>query len=484
MSDHREALPRGLRRQIYSYGAFIMLAILTTGCLMGIAIFRSIQTYQKAMTQLAEIYEVKTEINRISGLLQNRIVTGEENEEECRSAWVSLTKRIGNIEFQDSEAERLLAKNFKDFQKNTAADFYLLLGGEEPESIYSRYQEFLAQQEDRQFLSDMLLGYLSQRLVDDYPLIVQENGFYLLVFAAVLVCLMLITGVFSYIFARNICDPIWQLVSSTKELMEGDYQIADLPVDRYDEIGYLTVSFNEMKKRIQESFQNQEELWKLESLLQDAEFRALQSQVNPHFLFNVLGVATETALVENADQTVDIIEHISYMLRYSLLSVREDAWLEDELKMVRAYVFLQQKRFGDRITFLLSVPVRIPAVRVPGMTLQPIVENAVMHGVEHMTAGGKIEVILTESGGCVEICVRDNGRGIPSDKLQALNAGEYVRDGDRSTGIGLANVSNRLAMFYRRPGLLRIESRAEKGTAVYLKYCTLEETPNVSDSDC
>lgn len=273
----------------------------------------------------------------------------------------------------------------------------------------------------------------------------------------------------------DVYQPVQRLTSQAEKIMECDYQMEDLPVAQQDEIGQLTEAFNAMKNRVRENFQNREELWRLESLLQDAEFRALQSQVNPHFLFNVLSVATEAALLENADRTVDIIEHISYMLHYGLTSVREDSWLADELKMVRSYLFLQKERFGDRIAFLDSTPEELPVMRIPGMTLQPIVENAVKHGVERMTAGGKIEITLRQTPEAVEVCVEDNGCGIPQEKVDALNRGETVRGDSRSTGLGIANVRSRMAIFYKQEGLLKVESRDGEGTKVCLKYLVQEE---------
>ncbi|MCI8970488.1 MAG: histidine kinase [Oscillibacter sp.] len=239
-----------------------------------------------------------------------------------------------------------------------------------------------------------------------------------------------------------------------------------------------------MKAQIRKHFQDQEELWRLETLLQDAEYRALQSQVNPHFLFNVLGLAMEAALVGDAERTVDVLENISYMLHYSLTSVRENTWLADELKMVQAYLFLQQRRFGDRVAFSVSFPQEVPALRIPGMTLQPVVENAVKHGVEGMTDGGGVEVLLIQTAEAVELCVRDNGWGIPRERLEALNRGEPVQESGRSTGLGLANVRGRMMMFYGRPDLMRVESVEGEGTSVYLKYLMGEEDFHVPNPDC
>ena len=143
--------------------------------------------------------------------------------------------------------------------------------------------------------------------------------------------------------------------------------------------------------------------------------------------------------------------------------------------MVRSYLFLQKERFGDRIAFLDSTPEELPVMRIPGMTLQPIVENAVKHGVERMTAGGKIEITLRQTPEAVEVCVEDNGCGIPQEKVDALNRGETVRGDSRSTGLGIANVRSRMAIFYKQEGLLKVESRDGEGTKVCLKYLVQEE---------
>lgn len=483
MSEARRKLPYGLQRRIHSFGSGVMLIIIAVGCLVCATALRSVWNYQQTMTQLTEIQQLKREISKVSELLQNHVVVGEDNLSECIVEWKRMTADIYALDFPDSRTVQLLAEDFKAYQRNTDADFYLLMGKVNSRNLTELYESIVAQQEDREFLCELLLSNLTEHLSIRYPTFMHENSVLMVLSIAVFICLLLLTGLFADSFSKDIYRPVQMLVCQAEEIMDGNYGMEDMPIIRDDELGYLTEAFNEMKKRIRENFRNQEELWRLESLLQDAEFRALQSQVNPHFLFNALGLATEAALTENADRTVDVIEHISYMLHYGLTSVREDAWLADELKMVRSYLFLQQQRFGDRVAFLMSVPQEPMTLRIPGMTLQPLVENAVMHGVEHMTANGRIEVLVTQTPRAVEICVRDNGCGIPPDQVAALNSGEYVRGSSRSTGLGVTNVRNRMMVFYGRSDLMRIESQEGQGTSVYLKYLVREGEPDVSSPD-
>lgn len=475
-----------LQRRIQIFGASMIVMILLVSGLLGLAALRSMVSYQQIMNQMVKIQQVKAEISTVGQLIQDHVVSNENNLEECLKAWRQVNAEIMSLDFSGgSRTAELLALDLQAYQKNTSLDFYNMVAQEsESQQISAYYENFLTQQEDRQFLCDQMLKYLTEHMTNRYSDIVRENAVSLLLIGAIVVCLLVLTGVFSYNLGQNIYQPVQTLTEQAGKIMQGDYQMEDLPVVQEDEIGRLTEAFNEMKKRVRENFRNQEELFRLEALLKDAEFRALQSQVNPHFLFNVLSVATEAALLENADRTVDIIENISYMLHYGLTSVRENSWLKDELRMVRAYLFLQQKRFGERIKFQLSVPEEPILLRIPGMTLQPIVENAVRHGVERLTTGGEIAISMQQTREAVEICVADNGCGMTQEQVEALNSGKSIRGDGSSTGLGIANVQNRMAIFYGQSGLLRVESRKNEGTRVYLKYLIQGEAEHVSDTDC
>ena len=184
----------------------------------------------------------------------------------------------------------------------------------------------------------------------------------------------------------------------------------------------------------------------------------------------MLGLAEEAALYENADVTVEIIENISYMLQYSLKCTKQDTTFQEELRMVQAYLFLQERRFGDRIHFQLSVPEDLPQIMIPGMSVQPVVENAIQHGLEKMERGGEIQVLVRRKETCIEVTIRDNGCGMEPELLAAIRRGEEVSTKRVSGGIGLVNVSRRMEIFYKQTELVDIASELDKGTTVTLRY--------------
>ena len=482
----RKKPPNGLRRRVYAFGFSMTLMVALMGVVLGLIVFRNIKNYQDIMNQMTEIQQLKADIGMVGEMVQNLVVQGEEADTQCQEAWEKVNEQVRMLETENaSDMVRLLIEDLQAYQVNTNNDFYTVLWHVDDADILVRYQKFIEQQEDRQFLCDQIQKHLTSYMADHYSAIMQENAQFFSGLVAVTLVLILLASLFSYGMTQSIYQPVQLLTKQAEKIMEGNYSMEDVPVAERDEIGQLTEAFNEMKNRVRQNFRDKEELWRLESLLQDAEFRALQSQVNPHFLFNVLSVATEAALLENADRTVDIIENISYMLHYGLTSVRDNSWLSEELKMVRSYLFLQKERFGDRIEFQLSLPEDPPMIRIPGMTLQPIVENALKHGVEKMTAGGRVEVSLTQTADSVEICVRDNGGGMSKEQVDAVNRGERIaRKDSKSTGLGLMNVVSRMEIFYGRTGLLRAESEEGRGTSMYLTYLVHEEGRDVHSSDC
>lgn len=484
MSKWKQPIPRGLQRRIYSFGLAIIIVIASLGVLLWVVSKQSMRSYQQILEKITEVQQIKININKLSETIEEYVISSYADSQKCIAEWHQIADEIDRLKADTSETSILLVKDIQHYQDNTASAFFSVIQGQNTDHTLELYQEFLLQQSDRLFLCDLLLNHLIEQSTEQYPTIASQTSSYLTIFIAILICLLILVMFFSWSLSDNIYKPVKCLVSQAEEMMKGNYQIADLQVRQQNEIGYLADAFNKMKDQIQQNFQDQEELWRLESSLQDAEYRALQSQVNPHFLFNVLSMATEAALTENANKTVDIIENISYMLRYSLTSVREDTLLTDELKMLNSYLFLQKKRFGNRIRFELRILEDIPKIQIPGMTLQPIVENAVMHGVEHMTGGCFICVSMVREKNVIEICVHDNGCGMPDELVDALNRGENLNQTAKSTGLGIINVRNRLEQYYHENGLLTIQSKENEGTSVYLRYPIRRGTPNVSDTDC
>lgn len=209
----------------------------------------------------------------------------------------------------------------------------------------------------------------------------------------------------------------------------------------------------------------------LEQALDDAELRALQSQVGPHFLFNALNTVARLALFEGAPKTEETARALARLLRFTLQPVRSLVTLREELAVVRDYLFIQETRFSDRLTSKIEVDEEIMAARLPGMTLQPLVENAVIHGLEPLKEGGAIRVGGRLADGRVHLEVSDTGVGMPVELQKEIFELE-VRSGQRGqvSGLGLVNVFRRLQHCFSGACTLNVLSGPGAGTCVQLTF--------------
>nr|WP_275950534.1 sensor histidine kinase [Clostridium sp. MCC353] len=199
---------------------------------------------------------------------------------------------------------------------------------------------------------------------------------------------------------------------------------------------------------------------KVKELLIETELKVLQGQMNPHFLFNTLSLISKMAYLEGAEKTSELMETTTDLLRYSLDKSNSVSDLYSEIESVKNYIKIQEVRFGHRIKFELSVGNHIPKVIMPGMIIQPLIENAVIHGVKNMVSGAHVLVSVKRGGDKVYILVEDNGTGMDSSRLEA------VQSGVEEKSIGINNVRKRLELFFGIKPVLSIESAVQCGTAV------------------
>ena len=208
-----------------------------------------------------------------------------------------------------------------------------------------------------------------------------------------------------------------------------------------------------------------------QNMLRDAELKALQSQINPHFLFNTLNCIAQTAMFEDAAETNSLIITVSNMLRYNLRRLETPVTLGEEITNLNRYICIQKLRYGDRIHFETDIDEDTLSVQIPCLTIQPIVENAVIHGFESNECGGTIRVDAHRtSAGELLICVEDDGIGMDAQTLSELQrTGETTKNrGGHSTGIGIKNVINRLQLFYGK-NIFEITSVAGQRSRVRLR---------------
>jgi len=239
--------------------------------------------------------------------------------------------------------------------------------------------------------------------------------------------------------------------------------------ETHDEIGQLQSEFNHMtlqiKTLIDDVYKADIHRKNLELERRKAQLNALQSQINPHFLFNALETIRMRSLIKNETETAKIIQNMARLLRSSLTWHKDRITVEEELEFIHCFLEIQQYRFGDRLTYRLDVDPAALKVVIPKMVFLPIVENASIHGIEPMKEGGQIEIGIRLTFTYLEFSVRDNGAGMQPEQVRRIY-GYLEKDEGLGERIGLQNVIYRLKMLYGERVGLFIDSAPGKGTFV------------------
>lgn len=208
----------------------------------------------------------------------------------------------------------------------------------------------------------------------------------------------------------------------------------------------------------------------LENNLREAELKLLQSQVNPHFLFNVLNTINSLAMIETAPKTSEMVHSLSEMFRYTIKNkIHYLVTIEQELSYTENYMSIQKIRLNNRIKFKVDIPEKFAHIKIPFMIIQPLVSNAINHGLFNKKGDGLIEISGYEDAHNAYIKVEDNGIGIEKEVLKQLQDGTYTSDGSESTGIGMSNADKRLIHRFGQAYRLRIESEVGNGTCITIK---------------
>lgn len=281
---------------------------------------------------------------------------------------------------------------------------------------------------------------------------------------------------------RSMVRPLTQLSNTAHEVAMGNLDVPLLPVVCEDEVGVVTRGFNQMldsirlyisqqRENMEKQAQMKERELLMETHLKEAQLKYLQAQINPHFLFNCLNAGAQLAMLEDAERTGVFLEKMADFFRYNVRKMEDDALLWEEVDAVDNYIYILNVRFAGDITFVKEVDEGIGAFRIPSMILQPLVENAVQHGIHDCMEEGQIKMSIHKDGKNLLITVWDNGAGMTEDMILSVMEGKSRNDGeDRySTGIAVGNVIQRLELYYKQKNLLSIESAGlGKGTSVHI----------------
>ena len=264
-------------------------------------------------------------------------------------------------------------------------------------------------------------------------------------------------------FLKRITNPIEELASTMQEVQKGNFlAVQSLKVEEMpeDEVGTLYRNFKTMVQRIDELIK---ENFSKQLLVKETEFKALQAQINPHFLYNTLESVNWLAKTNNQQQISSMVEALGHLMRNSINFNEDIITVEKELEIVQSYLTIQNYRFGDRLDFQMNIPASVMNCRIPKLTLQPLLENSFQHAVEPSLEVSTIKIMAVKTEEFLYIRVEDNGPGIDPNTLLYIKKGIIKPKG---TGIGLNNIDQRIKLGFGEQYGLKIENLDGKGTAV------------------
>ena len=292
-----------------------------------------------------------------------------------------------------------------------------------------------------------------------------------------------------YFTITSIMAPLVEISEVAHKVAKRNFDVPLFNKNTNDEIGNICQAFDRMIISIREYIDTiwekarteaelKEKEIEMQALYTDAQLRALQNQINPHFLFNTLNTGAQLAMMENADKTCYFIEQTADFFRYNIQQHNKTASIDDELGLIDNFVYIMKVRFGNRLEFTKDIPNQKFNQQIPLMTLQPIVENCIKHGLKNPV--GKILLKITVEEEFLEISVTDNGEGMPEETVKALfnavesgatrlpaqiveNQTTTTMDGEKRNGTGLISVFLRLKLQFQRNDLYAITT-GDNGT--------------------
>ena len=288
------------------------------------------------------------------------------------------------------------------------------------------------------------------------------NTIVYILFTCVIISLVLVVIV-SFKFSRTLTNPIFKLKRLMKQAESGDLTVR-FNFEHNDEIGELGQSFNHMIARIDQLIQM---VYVEQENKRTAEMKSLQEQIKPHFLYNTLDTISWMARDYDAEDIVRLVDALTNMFRIGLSHGKDIITVKEEITHVSNYLYIQKIRYKDKLNYVIHVDESLYAIEVPKLILQPLVENAIYHGVKAKRGGGTITITGVPEGENLVFTVQDNGAGMPQEKVEELNRRMSERSVlDEKKSFGLFYIRERIQLCYGKGYGVHVESTLGEGTRV------------------
>ncbi|KGA96728.1 histidine kinase [Alkalihalobacillus alcalophilus ATCC 27647 = CGMCC 1.3604] len=440
----------------------------------------------KTQNQYNEILQRYLSMNEVSRASQ-QVLTDLNN--------YMILSSVENLEKLEESKEQVESAKYEIFKlRNTENNFSItnyihliesfiettdrLLLFQEEKDTEASAKEFSEANRISNYISEMTLSLIDTELNTYdrfYRGIIQQSEEFIKLGIWSLLLITFILLLVTYWFSLSIIRPVQKLTKAANELSKGNFDL-QIKVDTNDEMAFLARTFDRMRININNLILEikhkaglERELQQNKILLQESQFRTLQSQISPHFLFNTLNTISKKAYLEGSEETSDLLVSVAGLLRYNLKQIDRAVTVEEEVAVINQYMHIQKARFTERLQFSFEIDKEALHVRIPPLTLQPIVENAVIHAIEPKEDGGHISFRVQDNIDQVMIEIEDDGQGMTAEKIKQILDEQMSPSEGHSTGIGFSNVVKRLRLFYGYEDVIDIESELGRGTKVVIK---------------
>ena len=301
----------------------------------------------------------------------------------------------------------------------------------------------------------------------------KQIGRFMVVCSILIAVLIAVVAVSAVMIVSGILQPIRQLNSVTEKIAQGDFN-ARAQVNSDDEVAELAVSFNKMAGNMQSLIDKVKED---ERKMRKADLRLLQEQIQPHFLYNTLDTIVWLIESNEPDEAVTMVVTLSDFFREILSKGKEFISIKEEEKHISSYLQIQEMRYRDILEYDIQLDQVIYKYQILKLTLQPVVENALYHGIKYKRAKGCIHIHGEKEGEIIRLTVRDDGVGMDEEELEQLRQQIEKPCQETEKGFGLANVNERIHMYFGYEYGMKIESEKGKGTTVEIAIPAILEAP-------
>ena len=319
--------------------------------------------------------------------------------------------------------------------------------------------------------------------IDAYAVLVLDDGELMGSFFQIRIVLIMVLCfacafllLFYMIFSVRISDPVRRLKEAMEQVEKGNLDVR-VDLNTRDEMGYVAEGFNQMTERLKDYIKQVYVAW---ISRKDAELNALKMQIQPHYLYNTLDVIRMTALDQNDRKTAELLESLAHQLRYVIGNQSDRVYLREELDVIREYFMLMQVRYEDRISLTIYMADEDGDLAVPKLILQPVVENAIRHGLREKKGNGSVGIRVERKADYLEIVVMDDGVGMTEEQIgqikKALENPEIGAAGqEEKISVGMKNVYDRIKLNCGLKYGFTVHSVRGMGTSVTFQLPIWEE---------